>query len=155
MLRRLVVGVLAATGLLLAHVQPAAAQIYIDRWDLSAWGSAHTVLNGNQLVVHRFDPYGNGWYVNNDYYPWYCQVAAVIPGNAAGTPLRIRLYPPLGSGLACLSNAFDPLYGWATGTGYAEGQNVWVSACVEKSTFLIPFRDPGRLDSYGTEITVC
>ena len=155
MLRRLVVALVAATVLLLAHVQPAAAQITINRWDLTAAGSAHTVLDANHLGVSRQDCDGCGLTVIDFWIPWYCQVAAVIPGNGVGTPLRIRLYPPLGYGIACLPNAYDPLYGWSTGTGYAEGQNFWAGWCVTETVFLIPFRNAGSLEAYGSEITVC
>lgn len=154
--RRVLAATATAMALLVVAASPAdARQVVIDRWDLTAAGSAHTVLTANNLVVWRQSCNGCGVYVVDHWLPWYCTVGSILPGNAAGTPLRIRLVPPIGSGLACLPNAYDPLYGWATGTGHAEGQNFWAGWCVGETVYQIPFRNPNYLDSYGTELTVC
>jgi hypothetical protein len=131
-------------------------QTTIDNWGLTTWGSAHYVLTSNHFMVWRQDGAGNPTgHVVDHWFPWYCQVGAIHHGNAAGTALRIWIVPPLGYPYSCLPNGWSDYYGWATGTGWFEGQNHAIDWCASQTVLRIPFRDPSRADAYGTQIAIC
>lgn len=126
-------------------------QVTYDQFHLTAWGSAHVVMNANHLVVDRCGP-GVGapcWNVINTYLPFFCQLWRVDPGNAAGTPMNIYVAPINGSGLGCYPNGQSWYYGFHTGTGWAEGQNLYDPNLAPQATYYFWPRNPGAHDAYG------
>lgn len=161
MVRRLVATLSALAALSPLQAARAGAQAYELGWWLKASGSVQVVADANHLWAVGYDNQGNQigrlWDVWLD---WYCRVGAVTSGDDAGTPFRIRLESPAGSGAGCLPsgdgtpNYWTQFYGWSTGTGTWSGQNWYSPYYVAEYTVYVFPRDAATVESRGTLVEI-
>lgn len=154
-MRRTGVAVVLALLLVTAWHAPAGAQTIDYGWNLTAYGSAHTVLTANHMMVERRDAWNN-WngHVLDDWLPGFCQLAAIQPGNAAGVTLKLYFVSPSGSGTGCYPGVDQSRWhGWRTAGGWHEGQHI-TAGYVSRSTFYVGGRDPASPDAWGTVIEI-
>lgn len=152
--------VVATCSILAAAVAfPARADAaYQVGWWLKASGSVQVVADGNHIWSELYDNQavylGRGF---NYWWDWYCQLGPITSGDGQGTPLRLWVVSPLGSGVSCLpnnggwENYWTTYYGWHNGLGGTSGANVYNPWYVGETGGLAPFRSPAEL---GTLIEV-
>lgn len=153
---------MAATVCLLIAVATTPAGAIIDYgWHLKASGAVHITADGNHWAVDAYT--ANGTPVGNVYdawLDWNCQVQSITGGDNQGTPFRMLLTSPPGSGVACIPNSdgahnyWNQFYGWSSGVGWQSGQN-WYSPwyVVETNVYVFP-RDAATVESRGTLVEI-
>lgn len=149
--RRLIAAATAG-ALSLISAPEVGAQTTIDQWYLTAKGSAQVVLTVNHFMIYRQTCAGCGWHVVDHFFPWFCTVGPIFPGNGGGAPLRVWIVAPAGYPYGCLSNGWSDYYGWSTGQGWYEGYNHADPWLVQQNPIQIPFRN--GLNAWATEIVV-
>lgn len=160
MLWRAVAATIGLTAAVVGFPARAGAAYEVGWW-YKASGSVQVVADANHYWAELYD--NQGTYLGRGFdlwLDWYCQLGTVTSGDNQGTPLRLRLQSPAGSGLACLPNNvgwadyWSTYYGWHTATGYSSGANVTNPWYVAETPIIVFPRDAATVEAHGTLIEV-
>lgn len=130
-------------------------------WWLKASGSVHCTdgsPEGPNHVVCR----GHAAYSGADqgvfdelWYPTdFCQIGQITSGDNAGTPFRLRLVSPPGSGRGCVPWAYSGTVAFYDGHGTWAGYHAWNTSQVSVYEICAPVRPCGTVEARATMIEI-